>query len=148
MREPQNDYQGRGYLFWTPANWVAFRTELIWDLYKTAGLTDQPRDLTTYRVPLGMNVFHPSGISAFLTGTYWNQEGTFLRQNGAVQSGSDTFWLVDIGVSYRLPKRYGLLMAGVQNLLDQSFQFFDRDISNPIIQPNRLVFARLTLAFP
>ncbi len=148
MREPQNDYQGRGYLFWTPHDWVALRTELIWDLYKTAGLTDQPRDLTTYRVPLGINAFHPSGISAFLTGTYWNQDGTFLRLNGDVQSGRDTFWLVDVGVSYRLPKRYGLLMVGVQNLLDQSFQFFDRDISNPIIQPNRLVFTRLTLAFP
>jgi len=150
--QPQNEYQWRGYLFWAPHDWVALRSELIYELFKTAalasGLSSQPLTLTTYRVPLGINTFHPSGFGVALTGTYWNQEGTFNRQNGTVQSGSSSFWTFDTGLTYRLPKRYGLLTVGIQNMFDKSFNFFDRDVNNPIIQPSRLVFARLTLALP
>lgn len=148
VSEAQSEYQGRGYVFLAPHDWVALRAELIWDLFKTAGITDQPRTLTTHRVPLGINFFHPSGLSAYTTATYWNQEGTFLRLNGNVESGSNNFWIADVGLSYRFPDRYGLLTVGVQNLFDKSFKYFDRDFNNPIIQPDRLVFAKLTLALP
>ena len=150
VNEAQSEYQGRGYAFWTPHDWISLRAELIWDLYKTAAgiISDQPTTLTTHRVPLGINFFHPSGLSAFATATYWNQEGTFRRLNGNVESGSNNFWIADVGLSYRLPDRYGLLTVGALNLFDKSFHYFDRDFTNPIIQPDRLVFAKLTLALP
>ena len=63
-------------------------------------------------------------------------------------SGTSDFWLVDAGLSYRLPKRYGLLTIGVKNIADRKFKYQETDFKNPIIQPDRMVFFRATFAFP
>jgi outer membrane receptor protein involved in Fe transport len=100
-------------------------------------------------VPLGVNFFHPSGLSASLTTTYWNQHGDFQSLlTGEIRSGSDDFWLVDAAINYRMPKRYGFVTVGVTNLFDQAFMFFDDTNNNTIIQPDRTVFGRVTLALP
>jgi hypothetical protein len=80
--------------------------------------------------------------------SYVHQEGRLVLLNGNIRSGSEDFWTVDAAINYRLPKRYGFLSIGATNLFDKNFRFFDRDIRNPTIQPNRTVFARLTLALP
>jgi len=64
------------------------------------------------------------------------------------QSGSHNFWTVDAALNYRLPKRYGFITVGATNLFDQKFNFFDRDIRNPSIQPDRVFFGKVTLALP
>src|SRR5205823_8986174 len=73
-----NEYLGRAYLFWTPHPWLALRAqylfeELTRDRRFPAGVTRAD----THRVPLGINFFHPSGLSASLTTTYFNQDGKF-----------------------------------------------------------------------
>ncbi|MCA1851883.1 MAG: TonB-dependent receptor [Beggiatoa sp.] len=101
-------------------------------------------------MPLGIGFFHPSGLSASLTATHWDQDGTFtffFDPSVPVRSGSDDFWTVDAAISYRLPKRYGLISVGATNLFDEEFNFFEVDFDNPTIQPTRTVFARVTLAF-
>jgi tetratricopeptide (TPR) repeat protein len=141
---------GRAYLFWTPHDWVALRAEYLYERVKhDPTFTDGFTKLTTKRIPLGANFFHPSGLSAFVTGTHYNQDGSFDGFNtGIPQSGSDSFWLVDAGISYRLPKRYGMLTVGVTNLTDQKFNYFDTDVKNASIQPDRVGFVRLTIALP
>src|SRR5262249_19590614 len=134
--QPQNEYEWRGYLFWAPHDWVALRSALIYELFKTAalpsGLSAQPLTLTTYPVPLGINTFHPYGFRVASTRTDLKQEGSCNRQNGVVQSGSSSFWTFDTALTYRMPNRYGLLTVGIQNMFDKSFNFFDRDVNNPI----------------
>jgi hypothetical protein len=102
-----NEDLGRAYLFWTPHPRLALRAEYLFERFKrdeqfSNGLTE----LNSHRVPLGIGVFHPSGLSASLTATYFNQEGDFT---GAVEigrrSGRDAFWTVDAAIKYRLPKR-------------------------------------------
>jgi hypothetical protein len=139
---------GRAYLFWTPHPWIALRLEYMFERFTTAGLTDQPTELDTHRVPVGISLFHPSGFGASLKATYFNQDGTFVLNDRSVRSGSDDFWAVDTGISYRLPKRYGFVTVGASNLFDTHFKFFDRDLNNPSIQPSRTFFARITLALP
>jgi outer membrane receptor protein involved in Fe transport len=96
-----------------------------------------------------MRFFHPSGLSAAFTVTYWNQDGDFTGVlDNNFRSGSDEFWTVDLAGNYRLPNRYGLITVGVTNLTDEDFRYYDADFKNPIIQPDRMVFARITLAFP
>jgi outer membrane receptor protein involved in Fe transport len=107
----------------------------------------------THRVPLGINFFHPTGLSASFTATYWDQYGTFERPGpsgigGVYQRGSDDFWLFDAAVNYRLPKRYGFITVGVRNLFDREFHYFEADWKNPAIQPDRFFFAKVTLALP
>jgi outer membrane receptor protein involved in Fe transport len=111
--------------------------------------TGLPKHLNTHRVPLGIGFFHPSGLSASLQTTFISQEGEeFILQSFESQSGSDDFWLVDLAINYRLPKRYGFITVGATNLFDERFKFFDLDDDNPSIQPDRMFFARVTLALP
>ena len=144
-----NEYLGRAYLFWTPHPWLALRAQYLVERFERDLLG--PTELDTQRVPLGIGFFHPSGLSASLTATYWRQDGTFtffFDPTVPVRSGSDDFWTVDAVVSYRLPKRYGFISVGATNLFDEEFNFFEVDFDNPTIQPTRIVFARVTLAFP
>jgi hypothetical protein len=120
----------------------------MFERFTTDGLADQPKELDTHRVPVGISFFHPSGLSASLKATYFNQDGTFVLNDESVRSGRDDFWTVDAGINYRLPKRYGFITIGATNLFDKAFNFFDRDLNNPSIQPDRTFFARVTLALP
>ncbi len=96
-------------------------------------------------------VGRPSGLSAKLRATYFDQKGEFLPEGeeslpGNFVPGEDQFWLADAAIGYRLPKRYGFITIGAKNLFDESFQYHDTDPENPAIQPDRLFFARLTLS--
>ena len=138
----------RNYLFWTPHPWWGLRAEYMFERFKSEGLTNLPKKLNTHRVPLGVSFFHPSGLSATLGPSYVHQEGRFVLLSGNIRSGSEDFWTVDASTNYRLPNRYGFISIGATNLFDKNFRFFDRDIRNPTIQPNRTVFVRATLALP
>jgi tetratricopeptide (TPR) repeat protein len=147
-------HQALGYLNYAPHPWVALRVSYQYDQYENsapqAGWLSASK-LYTSRVPLSAGFFHPSGLIANVTLTYWNQTGTFepLDQPlGTRVNGHDTFWLTDAMIGYRMPKRYGLIVVGVRNLFNQKFNYFNTDWNNPIIQPDRLVFFKITLAFP
>jgi tetratricopeptide (TPR) repeat protein len=150
---------GRAYLYWTPHPWFGLSAEYQYERFDrerefVAGI----KNVKTHRVPLGINFYHPSGFSAQWKATYINQEGKFQPQGlppDIFVSGEDQFWIVDASISYRLPKRYGLISVGVKNLFNKSFKFQDTDIhmgavniaTSPTIQPTRLVFGKFTLAF-
>jgi hypothetical protein len=151
----QEEYQGRAYLYWTPHKWFSLSAEYLYEKYETDELVgggDYIKEVKTNSVPLGVNFFHPSGFSVGLKATYYDQEGIF--ENAAapfprtLEPGEDDFWLVDAAISYRLPKRYGFITIGAVNLFDQEFEYADRDIQNPKIQPDRFIFAKVTLAIP
>jgi len=151
--EKQHEAITRLYLFWTPLTWLALRSEYMFERFKSQGSTDQPTELNTHRVPLGVSFFHPSGWSASFRATYINQNGHFVLNDTSRRTGSDDFVTVDAGISYRLPNRYGFLTLGATNLFDKKFRFFDRDTSgavirNPSVQPDRTVLFKVTLALP
>ncbi|MBI4523645.1 MAG: TonB-dependent receptor [Deltaproteobacteria bacterium] len=142
------EYLGRAYLFWTPHEWLALRAEYSYERFRNDPLLEEPKKLNTHRIPLGINFVHPSGVSASLTATYYNQEGKLVRLTTGPESASDDFWSVDAAVNYRLPRRYGFITVGATNLLDNKFKFFEADRNNPRIQPDRMVFLKMTLALP
>jgi len=146
-----DEYLARAYLFWTPHKWLALSAEYLYEkLERDEGFADGAKDVDTHWVPLGINFFHPSGLSASLKGTYINQDGSFERKDdiGVFNDGDDDFFLVDAAISYRLPKRYGFLTIGVTNLTDENFQYFDSDSNNPRFQPDRVFFGKITIALP
>jgi hypothetical protein len=150
LNSNDEEYFGRGYLFFTPHDWFSIRGEYLYEKFeRDVTDSDFPVELDTHRVPVGFNFFHPSGLSASLTGTYVYQDGDFIRvATGAVESDDDDFILVDAAINYRLPKRHGLLTVGVTNLTDEDFNYWELDFQNPTIQPERSFFANITLAFP
>jgi outer membrane receptor for ferrienterochelin and colicin len=141
----------RTYLFWTPHNWFSLSAEYLYeDLHRDKDFADGAKDAKTHYLPLGINFFHPSGLSASFKGTYVDQDGEFERATnvGTFEDGDDNFWLFDAAINYRLPKRYGFISAGVKNLFDEDFEHFDTDRDNPRIQPDRMAFVKVTFAFP
>ena len=145
------EYTGRAYLYWAPYKMISFSMEYLYEkLDRNEDFTEGTTEVTTHRIPIGLNFFHPSGLSLGLKATYWDQEGVFERIDNffTLESGDDTFWLVDAALRYRLPKRYGFISVGVTNLFDESFQYFETDYNNTQIMPERFVYGKMTLAFP
>ena len=146
-REKANEDVARVYVFATPRGRLAVRAEYLFERFESEGVTDLPVKVDTHRIPLGMSFFHPKGLSASLTATYFNQDGELVRIDGSRETGSDDFWTVDLALSYRLPKRYGFIAAGATNLFDEEFRYFDTDVRNPVVQPARRIYARVVVAF-
>jgi outer membrane receptor protein involved in Fe transport len=149
-RADWHEQLARAYLFWTPHSWLALRAAYQYEEFRRENeFTIFLKKLATHSVPLGITFIHPSGLSALLQTTYYHQHGTVFPQ-GADDfiSGTSDFWLVDAGLSYRLPKRYGLITVGVKNIADRKFKYQETDFKNPLIQPDRMVFFRATFAFP
>jgi len=149
-RADAQEYLARAYLFWTPHPWVALSAEYQREQFENdSKIAFVFRDVTTHRVPLGARFFHPSGFSLVGRATYYSQHGDFVRRGTtSAESGQDDFWVLDAGISYRFPKRYGIITVGATNLLDRQFQYQETDLKNPRIVPSRGVFGRLTFELP
>ena len=146
-----DDYLGRAYLYYTPHEWLALRAEYGYEKFDfTERFNFGAREVTTHSVPLGVNFFHPTGIFAGLKATYHYQNGDFEKfETATFENADNTFWLVDAAIGYRLPKRYGLITAGVTNLFDNDdFNYWEVDLRNSRIQPDRQAFIKVTLDFP
>jgi tetratricopeptide (TPR) repeat protein len=149
QRYDWTERQGRGYVNWAPDPRLALSADYMYELQDREG--SQVKEVTTHMVPLSARFFHPSGVFATATGTYFDQSGQFFRifQNPATatpESGSDQFWIFDASAGYRLPDRWGIVSVEGKNLFDQSFQYQDTDRFHPIIQPGRTVYFKVTLA--
>jgi tetratricopeptide (TPR) repeat protein len=144
---------GRAYLYWTPHDRIAASAEYQYELFERddfAGELHATR-LRTHRVPLTVKLFHPSGFSARVRVTYVDQEGDIAsappQPFPVTTDESDRFWMTDAAISYRLPRRRGIVSVGVANLFDEDIQFQDTDLEHPTVYPERFVFARVTLSF-
>ncbi len=146
------------YMFCTPGDRVSVRAQFIYDLYKSqTGLLSEfdnlPVRSETLSAPLTVTYFHPNGFYAALGGTMVSQ--SVVRAPAASQTqGSDSFFLVDTSVGYRLPHRLGSLSVAVKNLFDTDFdyqddsyrEFRDEPSTGPYF-PERTVLARVSLNF-
>lgn len=145
------EQSGRAYLYWTLHPWLAVSAEYQYERFdRDLELTFGIAKVRTHRIPLGINFFHPSGFSVRLRATYFDQEGDFQDPttfSDVPVPGSDQFCIVDADIGYRLPKRWGLITVGAKNVLGEDFKFEDTDLASPSIQPERLIFARFTLAW-
>jgi outer membrane receptor protein involved in Fe transport len=143
---------GRAYLYWTPHQWLALSAEYQYEeLERGKQFTANTAEFVrTHRLPFGINFSHPIGLSANMKVTYIHQKGRFQPQGSSPEvsiPGESDFGVVDAALSYRLPKRYGILSVEAKNLLDKSFRYQDTDPISPTIQPRRFVLFKFTLSF-
>jgi hypothetical protein len=148
--KPGNERLARAYLFGTPHPWVTLGAEYQYEKFELdPSLFFSFSTVKTHRVPLSVRFFHPSGVSAFVSTTYLKQDGDFRPANSSeFLPGNRSFWVVDAALRYRLPKRYGFLVAGVNNLTDEKSTYEATDSKNLSIRPGRVVYARVVVAFP
>jgi len=148
-RENAKEKLARLYLFWTPHPWWALRTEYEFERFENGLTLTQQAHVDTHHVPLGISFFHPGGLSANLTASYYHQSGKFQRLlSENFQSANSDFWTLDAALNYRLPKRFGFITVGATNLLNEKFKYFDTDVNNPRIQPTRMVYLKMTVPLP
>jgi tetratricopeptide (TPR) repeat protein len=149
-REPAYEKLARTYVFLTPHDWIALRAEYQFERIKRdEDLLSAFTKVTTHRVPLGVELFHPWGWSVAFGATYLDQDGVFLRNSTTTfEDESRNFWVLDTGLRYRLPKRYGFLAFGVTNFLDEESPYQSTDVRNPSLRPGRFFYGAVTLAFP
>jgi tetratricopeptide (TPR) repeat protein/opacity protein-like surface antigen len=149
----------RAYVFAIPHRWFGLRVQYLFeDLVRERRWTAfEFLQMETHRVPLGITFFHPLGLTASYTLTYWHQRGQFTDPTAGFDTFPPTevflnettdFWLSDASLGYRLPRRYGVVSVNATNLGDEDFDFHQVDRDNPTILPVRSVFAKLTLAVP
>ncbi len=148
-----DERQARAYLSAAPHPRLSFGAEYQYEDFRLAPqLFFSFSKTKTHRVPLSARFFHPSGWSAFVGASYLKQDGEFLIVNDAGRNeyipGTKDFWVVDAAVRYRLPKRYGFVVAGVNNLTDNRSTYEATDSRNLSIRPGRVVYARVVLALP
>jgi Flp pilus assembly protein TadD len=133
----------RAYLHWTPRETLAFTANYELEDFRRSNASHF--HTVTHIGNMGMRYFHPSGLTSHLQATYVNQSVS--------TKGHDGFVLIDAGLSYRLPKRYGILSLQINNIFDQKFSYQDQsnrspqDVVAPRFYPERTLLTRFTLAF-
>ena len=105
-------------------------------------------DLESVRVPIGMRLFHDSGLSLRVSTTYVEQSGTFsIDVTLPTFEQDDNAWITDLALDYRLPRRRGLVSVGVLNVGDNFIDLLETDPLNPRVSTRRFGFVKLQLMF-
>ncbi len=148
----EDDWQeniSSAYLYWVPRSWTTLGLEYYYERYthdQFEGLQGY-KNLTSHRLTPMINLFHPSGISAEILASYVNQKGEFGVFGFGFEEGRDSFWVVDLSISYRLPKRYGVLKLEAKNLFNKKFRYLNTESGNPRFLPESQIMASLTISF-
>jgi tetratricopeptide (TPR) repeat protein len=135
------------YLYWAPVKWTTLGLEYFYEKFKHDE-EDGPQgylNLTSHRLSPQISFFLPYGYSGRVQAHYIDQQGDFLTSMDEPFEGSDQFWVVDLAIRYRLPKRYGIISFGVKNLFDEEFNYVDTDPATTRFLPEQQVFVGLTV---
>ncbi|MFM1848244.1 MAG: hypothetical protein RL417_1718, partial [Pseudomonadota bacterium] len=119
-----DDHQYRAYLYQVLGSRVSLTSDFIRGIEED-NLVNSETD--SERVRLGINYFDPSGWFGFARATWRNQSITSNvdRTPDALESDTigDAFWLMDVGLGYRFPKRHGQLVLSLNNVFDTDFNY-------------------------
>jgi hypothetical protein len=114
----------------------------------------QVDDLNTLIVPAVGTYHHDSGFFASAGISYYDQSG-----DDSGDDFSDSGFLLDGTIGFRLPNGRGVLALEVQNLLDTDVQFIQRDfdirpenfaqtlLNDPLFAPERSIMLSATIRF-
>lgn len=151
-----NEQLGKIYFYWPITTLLTFGTEYYYEKLKHDRYEGPQgiQELSTHRVVPNVAFFHPSGFTANVQASYIDQEGTFGSYLAGYRKERDSFWVFDASLSYRLPKRRGILRLEIKNLFNEQFNYLDSDISyldtnvtTLNISPERQVVGSFTLSF-
>ncbi|WP_171695163.1 TonB-dependent receptor [Methylomonas sp. ZR1] len=159
----RNEATHMAYLYWSPSDWLSLKSEYRFEKFKREFVTNNedrtnPRSIASHQMPLSINLFHDSGLFAKLSGTFVDQHVTSVRSLNGLPRGtsaftgdSESFWVFDAMLGYRLPNRLGTLALEGRNLFDNNFVYQSVfDASGPQLSPfipERQLFVKLSLFY-
>ncbi len=104
----------------------------------TANVEDR---LETHRAQPQVRWFLPNGWFATIAGTYYRQrvdEHNVFPPPATLDVKRVKFWIVDVSVGYRLPRRYGSVLVESRNVRNKQFPFFEREIEDTFIPARQI----------
>jgi outer membrane receptor protein involved in Fe transport len=131
----------RAYINWTPHKQFSINIGYQQEQFEA----DDINNTRTQLLPVALKYIHPTGLFARIKATYVDQEVQELGEND--------FTIVDAGIGYRLPNRYGIIQLEAKNLLDKKFMYFGsagrspRQEESPLFIPERLISFKVTLSY-
>ncbi|MAM86318.1 MAG: hypothetical protein CME36_03290 [unclassified Hahellaceae] len=142
------------YLSRIMSNWLTLNSRLLWEdadqpyLQGIVGETDRRK---TIRLPLGARLFfHRWQLTL---------EAEYLRQQTrtsvldtetletAPQRGRETMWIGNIALQYPLPRRFGMVEAGIDNIGDVERTIIRSDGDFLQFYPGRFLYGRVQFSF-
>jgi outer membrane receptor protein involved in Fe transport len=145
----ERDY--RGYVYIAPLQWLSAAVEYTYErITQNPQLAEAFLDAETHKIPLSVAFFmRPSGLALRATVMHVRQTGEFRADPLSFEfvPGTSEFWTADFALTYRLPRRHGLISAEIRNAFDERFNYQETDILMPTMARERLAFLRLSLAF-
>ncbi len=170
--QQQIDQYG-AYLYWMPSQRWAVKAAGLYENFEVKEgllpllflMPPMPSQLRTITLPLDIQYFDPSGFFAGLGMVYVNQRAQFADPQSFnpvdpsssnlsfLPMQSENFTLLNAGLGYRLPKRWGLVALQVNNLLNKEFHYQDNSFRsgnqtvNPLYIPERTLFGRVVINF-
>lgn len=152
--ENQTEYGHRVYVNWALNNTTAISAEYQYEEFdrERSDIVNQPKRLVTHKLPISLKLNYPSGWSGSLTTSFYDQEIIQPTSTTTLNKNKDKFWMTDINIGYRFPKRLGSINLEVRNLLDESFMFYDAAFRTETSKPatlyhDRSIWLRLALTF-
>ncbi len=148
-----SDWHGDAYLnLVLGKQWAASLDYLYesreFDFFKIDNQAFFQDELRRQRVQPQLRWFHPNGLFASASGSYFDQEidefNTYDPRFGTTRTLNDDFWIVDLAVGYKLPRRYGSIVLEGRNLLNEKFAFFERAVEENLV-PARMITLSLHL---
>lgn len=139
----------QGYAYWTPTDRWALSAQFEYEDISRDGIGPGPGTVRTRSLPLRARYFHPKGFFGGFTGTHVDQ--TVRDTPFGFDQEEDSFWVLDLELGYRLPKRRGILSLEIRNLLDQEFMYQDHNylVTEPIPSrffPDRTIVGKISLS--
>jgi hypothetical protein len=148
--EEWNERLHRAYASWLVTPRFGAGIEYVYDYQRRElppGVGDIfPTRMTTHYTPATVTYHHPRGPFVVLRATHVSQDVHVVDPVGTETSGEDHFWIADLSLGMRLPRRWGSVSLDVLNLFDEQFRYQDTDLLGtpriPLFQPERLVLLR------
>jgi len=154
--EGQTEDAHRAYIYWTPYNTLSVTAEFQYDELdreiSASTSLNEPRTLTTYKLPLSVKLHYPNGWSGSLTSTFYDQDVIQPLTVSTSRHDEDNFWISDARIGYRLAKRKGLINFEIRNLFDKNFKYYNANFRTGLAQSaaiyhERSIWLRLALTF-
>ena len=95
-----------------------------------------------------VRMFLPCGFFAGASGTHYDEHvDQFDDLSSSARTTVDSsFWIADLLLGYKFPRRYGSVVLEAQNLGDREFGFYDRAVEETLI-PARTVTLRVNFTY-
>jgi tetratricopeptide (TPR) repeat protein len=155
--EDHNEENHTAYLNWSITNNFALGSRFDYENFEreyidAESIIDRPVEMNTQTLSLLLKYHHAFGFYSTIEAVHVSQEIDDTPVTGGITSESDRFWVNNISLGMKLPKRMGVVELQVNNLFDRDFNFQSIDPGTGISltsnhYPERFTMIRAQLWF-